>query len=207
MAATAEVEVPGLGKFIGVRYGNCGTFNNGLSMYIGHIDLERMRAGGLGMAKFADGNTSSGRWADGKRHGHWLSRWARGTMVYAEYSMGNWLHSAVEDTHGNLTFDGQPCDATDALFLELKRGALDAAVCPTFDRAHRRLTPARGLRFAPQAQVTEAVRKIEARPPRKKKIRIDARKHPAGTDHTSTVRRARCTLFFCHCYSYSFRMR
>ena len=151
MAATAEVEVPGLGKFIGVRYGNCGTFNNGLSMYIGHIDLERMRAGGLGMAKFADGNTSSGRWADGKRHGHWLSRWARGTMVYAEYSMGNWLHSAVEDTHGNLTFDGQPCDATDAQFLELKRGALDAAVCPAFYRAHRRLTvtPARGLRFAP----------------------------------------------------------
>jgi hypothetical protein len=192
MAATAEVEVPGLGKFIGVRYGNCGTFNNGLSMYIGHIDLERMRAGGLGMAKFADGNTSSGRWADGKRHGHWLSRWARGTMVYAEYSMGNWLHSAVEDTHGNLTFDGQPCDATDALFLELKRGALDAAVCPTFDRAHRRLTPARGLRFAPQAQVTEAVRKIEARPSRKKSMH-------ARTPRARTIR-ARCGGRAVHCF-------
>jgi hypothetical protein len=171
MSDTVEISVLDWRKCIGVNYGNCGTFkvppiytldSKCNHVYIGHFNAERMRADGLGMLKFADGDTWSGRCLGGRKHGHWLTRWADGTLGYVEYDKGTCRHGAGERTDGTLTFDRQPCDATDVRFLELKRRTLDVAVCPDPPRrTPPHPLPARGLRFAPQLQVEEAVRKIE----------------------------------------------
>ena len=187
MADEAEIEVSGHGTFVGFNLCGCGKFKHEYGgWYVGHFDAATMRAEGLGMVK-RDGRKYSGGFVDGKEHGHWLTRHNSGYMEYIEYHNGLRRRAGVEYRNGTLIFDGQPGE-----FLELKRGALDAAVCPAFYRAHRRLTPARGLRFAPQAQVTEAVRKIEARPSRKKSMH-------ARTPRARTIR-ARCGGRAVHCF-------
>ena len=142
MAPAMEIELPGYrGKFIGIRNGNIGTFKHeDGDLYIGQIDVERKCADGLGVLKDTDGSTRSGRCADGRQHGHWLGRWADGTMRYFEHDTTlrngcTMRHLAVELMNGTFFFDGQPCAATDARFLELKLGALDVEVYPALRRA------------------------------------------------------------------------
>jgi hypothetical protein len=70
----------------------------------------------------------SGRFVDGKQHGHWLTRCADGRVIYLEYDNGTQVHYGCDNN--NVIFDWQPCDATDVRFLEIKKGALDVTVCP-----------------------------------------------------------------------------
>ena len=130
MADEAEIEVPGHGTFVGFNLCGCGKFKHEYGgWYVGHFDAALKRAEGLGMVK-RDGRTYSGRFVDGKEHGHWLTRHATGYMGYIEYHNGFRRRAGVEYVNGTRIFDGQPGDATDVIFLELKRGALDVEVCP-----------------------------------------------------------------------------
>jgi hypothetical protein len=115
--------------------------DGGANRYVGEFNPETLRAHGYG-AEELYGNTYSGQWADGLRHGHVVARWANGTIEYGLYDRNTESRSAVEHKHGAFEFGGEPCAAGDARFAELKRAALESEV---------RLRPA-GL-FTPHSEL------------------------------------------------------
>ena len=101
--------------------------DGGANRYVGEFNPETLRAHGYG-AEELYGNTYSGQWADGLRHGHVVARWANGTIEYGLYDRNTESRSAVEHKHGAFEFGGEPCAAGDARFAELKRAALESEV-------------------------------------------------------------------------------
>jgi hypothetical protein len=132
---------------------------------VGEFNPETLRAHGYG-AEELYGNTYSGQWADGLRHGHVVARWANGTIEYGLYDRNTESRSAVEHKHGAFEFDGEPCAAGDARFAELKRAALESEVrlrpagliTPQSEASH-------SLFFRPrQVLAKQIIAEIEARP-------------------------------------------
>ena len=113
---------------------------------------KKHEADGYGVSEWTygihGGRTTAGQLADGVWHGYQVERRLAPSAsasaffavlpylqmlkddfdTYRLDAQGGRVHSAREYDDGRCDFDGEPCDAADARFAELRRQALDAEV-------------------------------------------------------------------------------
>jgi hypothetical protein len=104
----------------------------------GHEYRGRVRAGkadSLGVLTLSNGDTWSGQWSAGERHGPFVRHWTDGDVDFCDFDHGNQVHLARVKADSSCEYDDQRCAADDARLVALQVAALPFAVRGTTDLA------------------------------------------------------------------------